>query len=102
MRSDFTALPVVPNFTYARVKRTVDELMPPRKQLQHHSSDRFEQPLPTDEFPDAQLPSAKTAFIVPYYGSWPRFFRLWIASAGSNPFFDFLILTDLDAGSTLP
>lgn len=36
----------------------------------------------------------KIAIILPYYGKFPNYFRLWIESARCNSNFDFLIFTD--------
>src|SRR5262249_22099946 len=48
----------------------------------------------------AMLP--RFAFVVPYYGNWPRYWRLWAESAANNPRFDFLILTDLPRPESVP
>ena len=36
----------------------------------------------------------KVAFIIPYFGSFPNYFDLWLKSAHKNLNFDFYIFTD--------
>lgn len=38
----------------------------------------------------------KVAIILPYFGVFPNYFDIWLATAGKNSSFDFLILTDSD------
>ncbi|MBQ7562339.1 MAG: hypothetical protein IJS99_11025, partial [Synergistaceae bacterium] len=36
------------------------------------------------------------ALILPYYGTFPNYFPLWLKSAGCNKNFDFFVFTDID------
>lgn len=38
----------------------------------------------------------KACFIIPYYGSFPNYFPLWLQSAKANPKYDFYFITDID------
>ena len=45
----------------------------------------------------------KPALILPYYGTLPNYFPLWLKSAGTNPDFTFMIFTDCDmSGYNVP
>ena len=39
------------------------------------------------------------ALILPYFGTFPNYFPLWLKSAGANPNFTFMIFTDIDMSS---
>lgn len=41
----------------------------------------------------------KVAIIMPYFGIFPNYFDIWLATAGKNHSFDFLIMTDSDMSS---
>lgn len=44
----------------------------------------------------------KTVFIVPYYGKKPDYFDVWIQSAGYNPDYDFLFVSDILVSESFP
>jgi hypothetical protein len=44
----------------------------------------------------------RIAFVIPYYGRWPWYWPIWASSAGANPQFDFLFLTDLPSPEPRP
>lgn len=44
----------------------------------------------------------KTLLLLPYFGSFPPYFDLWLASCGKNGPFDWLLITDQDLKIALP
>ena len=44
----------------------------------------------------------KIIFIVPYYGNWPPYFNIWIKTIKSNPYVDFLLMSDLKIDGIIP
>ena len=44
----------------------------------------------------------KIIFIIPYYGKFPSYFKMWLVSVAYNPTVDFLLVTDIPIEQDLP